>query len=80
MKIKRIARGYYEIVYLGFCFSLSQDCSNLWRLYITNSCFDQVNRLVLARTKKDCISILKNYKFETITSIIGWRFCKEMER
>ena len=61
MKVKRIAGGYYHITYLGYCFSLERGALYAWRLYMTNSCFDHNERLVVSRTKKEAMDILKNY-------------------
>lgn len=79
MKVKRIAGGYYEIIYHGYYFSLEQCVSGLWRLYITNQCFDPLNRLVLSRTKKGALDILDDYNIETIERITNSRFAKQME-
>ena len=79
MKVKRVASGYYEIIHHGYCFSLCHDVSGLWRLYLTNSCFDTLNRLVLSRTKKRAMGILSDYTEETIENITNSRWAKQME-
>lgn len=79
MKVRRIGVGYYDMVHHGHCFSLTHGCDNLWRLYLCNSIFDTLDRLVIARTKKDAMNILKGYDLKTIERFKDSKFSRHKE-
>ena len=79
MNVKRIGKGYYEIVHHGHCFSLCHGCGMLWHLYLCNNLFDILNRVVVSRTKRDAMNVLKSYDLKSIKRLNDSEYSKHKD-